>query len=263
LNAAPNLTLPCGEATLKFGTDNERMERTPNGWTVIDEDAGVLVYKYLFRPGSEATTFATRIADGRLLVVSPAHEIPAAAFDDLLRYGEVRAIVAPNGGHHLGIAEWRQRFPDARCFAPPEAATQIGKKNPAAGDLEPIAGLSEMLGGNVHFREVTATRGGETLVWVKLASGYAWFASDMICNWDSFSGNFLIGWLWKLSKSGPGFKLFNLAIMANMKDKKQALSQFLEDVKAHPPTVLVPSHGAVLSHDGLAEETEQLISAAL
>ncbi|MFT7623752.1 MAG: hypothetical protein ACI9WU_002935 [Myxococcota bacterium] len=34
------------------------MEKTANGWDVIDRDPGVLFLEYEFHPGAHATTFA-------------------------------------------------------------------------------------------------------------------------------------------------------------------------------------------------------------
>ena len=39
----------------------------------------------------------------------------------------VEAIVANNGYHHLGIARWRERCTNARCFAAPGAIERIRK----------------------------------------------------------------------------------------------------------------------------------------
>jgi hypothetical protein len=37
----------------------------------------------------------------------------------------------------------------------------------------------------------------------------------------------------------------------------------LEDVRKHPPTVMVPAHGKILNQSSLASETEQMLAAAL
>lgn len=72
--------------------------------------------------------YATRMAlvrlrDGGLWVWSPIALTPAleAAVDAL---GPVREIVSPNKIHHLFLAEWARRWPDARLHAPPGLAAR-------------------------------------------------------------------------------------------------------------------------------------------
>jgi hypothetical protein len=232
------------------------MERTENGWTVIDRTAGVLSYSYAFKAG-RANAFAARIAGGRMLVVSPPCDVADGVFTDLLAFGDVGALVAPNGFHYLGIPEWRERFPNARAFAAPESVARIAKKSPAAGSFEPMGALQSLLGPEVGVREAPATKVGETWAWAKTATGHAWFGSDILINMQKLPPNPLFALAFRLSGSGPGFKLFKLALMLTLKDKKRALGAMLADVRAHPP------HGAVLARDGLADETAALLSAAL
>lgn len=69
-----------------------------------------------------------KLADGALWVWSP-----VALTDELVReieeLGTVRYIVSPNKIHHLFLAEWRDRWPDAGLFAPPGLA----QKKPEIG----------------------------------------------------------------------------------------------------------------------------------
>ncbi|MBP6841702.1 MAG: hypothetical protein KA190_30660, partial [Kofleriaceae bacterium] len=118
------------------------MTTLTSGWTVLDEAAGVLTCSYRFGKGkASSATFVARMGNGQLLVVSPAKGLPEATFTELARFGPVGALVANNGFHHLGQAEWRARFPAARCFAPAAAIARIHKKNPGAGAFEPLAAL--------------------------------------------------------------------------------------------------------------------------
>lgn len=62
-----------------------------------------------------------RLSDGAVWVWSP-----IALTDELARQveaiGLVRHIVSPNKIHHLFLAEWAERWPDARMYAPPGLA---------------------------------------------------------------------------------------------------------------------------------------------
>lgn len=240
------------------------MEQTPHGWTIVDKDAGVLFREYRFNAsGGRSNTFAARMPDRKMLVLSPATRLPEAAYEELLEFGDVGAVVANNGFHHLGVAEWRRRFPQARFYAAPESAARIKKKNPEAGDFEPISALARTLDGDLRVREAPSTKCGETWAWAKANSGNIWFASDVLANIPELPKNFIVKTLFKLTKSGPGYKVFNLSLQFIAKDKKKMLSTMLEDLDAHPPSVIIPAHGAPLSQSGLAAETRQLIRATI
>ena len=238
------------------------MQTTPQGWKIIDGDAGVLSFSYKFAAEGQANCFTARLAEGGLMVISPPRGIDEAAIADLASFGEVQAIVANNGYHDLVVGRWRELFPAARCFAAPGAATRIAKKSKDAGTLEPLAALQPLLGEDVGVIEAPASRCGETWAWAKIAGGYAWFASDVLANME-LPKSFVIGTLFKLSKSAPGYKVFNLATKFILANKKLALGTMLEDVRKHPPRVMVPAHGDLLDRATLAAETEQLLAAAI
>ena len=239
------------------------METTANGWQIIDGDAAVLSFSYSFGPEGRANCFTAKLPGGGLVVISPPSKISTAQIEELAAYGEVQAIVANNGYHHLGIARWREHFPNARCFAAPGAGDRIAKKSRNAGEFEPLSALQALLGDAVAVVEAPASKCGETWAWAKIAGGYAWYASDLLANMERLPSNFLFGMMFKLTKSAPGYKVFNLAVKFIIKDKKLALGKMLEDVREHPPTVMIPAHGTILRGSSLAADTEQLLTAAV
>jgi hypothetical protein len=239
------------------------MQTTQHGWQIIDGDAGVLVFSYKFAGEGQSNCFTAKLPSGGLMVISPPNRWTEAEIGDLAAYGEVEAIVANNGYHHLGIGSWRERFPKARCFAAPGALERIGKKSKDAGELEPLSALQPLLGDRVAVVEAPASKCGETWAWAKIAGGYAWYASDVLANMEKLPSNFIVRALFKWSKSAPGYKVFNLAVKLIFKDKKRGLGQMLDDVRKHPPTVMVPAHGTILVKDTVAADTEQLLAAAI
>lgn len=239
------------------------MQTTEHGWKVLDEKAGVLSFTYTFSGGATANAFTARLASGGLLVLSAPPKVSQAQVDDLAAYGPVEAIVANNGLHHLGIARWRELFPGARCFAAAAAKARIEKKSRDAGELETLDALTPLLGDAVTFVEAPAARHGESWAHVRLEDGYAWYASDLLANLEQLPPSFVVSRLFKWTKSAPGYRPFNLAHKLMLKDRKVALKAMLDDVRAHPPRVMVPGHGAVLASDSLAADTERLLEAAI
>jgi glyoxylase-like metal-dependent hydrolase (beta-lactamase superfamily II) len=89
--------------------------KTEHGWQIIDER--VWIYVYPFAKHATANCCAVRLQNGHVVVLSPAAGLSEAAYADLAQLGEVTALVATNGHHHLGIGAFRQRFPGARVYA--------------------------------------------------------------------------------------------------------------------------------------------------
>lgn len=64
---------------------------------------------------------AIQLDCGDVWIWSPVALTDAIA-EDVCALGPVRYIVSPNKIHHLFLAQWSQRFPDAKLYAPPGLA---------------------------------------------------------------------------------------------------------------------------------------------
>ena len=74
------------------------------GWTAFFDQPQVLTFEYSFGPGV-ATALAVRIGEG-LAVVSPPSRPTEEVFEALAAHGPVKALVAPNAFHTLGLTPW-------------------------------------------------------------------------------------------------------------------------------------------------------------
>lgn len=238
------------------------MERTPHGWSILDRDAGVLSYRYGAGAGS-SNAFVARYDGDKLLVLSPPCGLSEGAFADLEEFGTIESVVANNGFHHMGQAEWKSRYPSASFYASPAAAKRIKKKNPKAGDFAPLSELAEKLGGDVGVIIAPADRCGETWAYAKTAKGYAWYASDTLANMPKLPKALPLKLLLQLTKSAPGYRVFGLALKVMTSDRRGLLRALQEALRARPVAIMVPAHGGILIQDGLAEETQRIISSAL
>ncbi len=239
------------------------METTPNGWTVLDRDAGILSYEYSFAPNATANAFTARLRDGSLLVVSPPSRVDEAVFEDLRAFGEVGAVMANNGFHHLGLPEWRARFPEARFFADPQAKKRIDKKNAKAPELEPLSGLTPLLGDAVGVTVVPDTKCGESWVWARGEGGHYWFTSDVLSNFPQLPANFLVRTFFKMTGTRAGFGVFHTAMKFTVKDKKTTLRRLQDEMRAHAPLVIVPGHGSFVDEGDVAQRAQNVIAKAL
>ena len=239
-----------------------KMENTPHGWTVIDRDAGILSRTYSFGPGT-SNAFVARYDGDQLLVLSPPCGLSEEAFSDIDAFGTVASVVANNGFHHLGQAEWKKRYPNARFYASTAAAKRITKKNPEAGDFEPVSELAARLSGDVGIVDGPADKCGETWAYAKTGNGYAWYASDTLANMPELPKALPFKIMMKLTKSAPGYKIFGLAVKFIASDKRTLLGAFRDALQQRPPSVMVPAHGEILSGADLPNKTKQLIASAL
>lgn len=106
------------------------------------------VLKYGWGPAN-ANALALRLGGAGWMVVSPALDAPANAYDELEREGGVSVLLAPNAYHYLGQAAWQRRFPKARSFAPRGALERLAKKADQAWWLR---GLSRLAGSGPGYR---------------------------------------------------------------------------------------------------------------
>lgn len=239
------------------------MEKTPAGWTVIDREAGVLSYIYHFSKSGSSACFVAPMTDGSLVVVSPPTRPSDALVAELAEFGPIGALVANNGFHHLGQKAWRDLYPDVVSYAPAAAMGRIAKRSEFNIEYQPLTALAERLGDGVGFRDVPKTKSGESWFWARTASGYAWFMSDVLINLPALPPKFPMKQLFKWTGSAPGYRVFGMAMKFMHKDVKGTLRLLLEDLEAHPPSVVIPAHGDWVHGDDTAERTRQAVLARL
>ena len=219
------------------------------GWNVIDRDAAILWREYSFTKGAYATAMVFRGADG-LVVISPPSRLEARAYDAIAELGPVRALIANNTFHHLGQKEWRARFPDAVSYAPPRAVATLGKKVPGV-TFRPLTELA--LPANAHWEDVPGFKSGEAILRVNSARGPVWFSGDLLTNIQR-TPNPPVRWLFSLTDSAPGFRLFKLCVWLFVNDRKRLREWMLAEIDRHPPAVVVPAHGPAIDASDVADQ---------
>jgi hypothetical protein len=85
--------------------------RTSSGWKQLGPDPLIAICDYSFGHGT-AKALAVGV-DGGVIVVSPPCRVADSVLDAVAAFGSVRALVASNAFHHMGLPAWKARFPDA------------------------------------------------------------------------------------------------------------------------------------------------------
>jgi hypothetical protein len=219
------------------------VQTTPHGWRVFDASTPILIYEYSFGPGL-ANALAVGGGDG-LVIVSPPCRVAPGVFDDLARYGAVRALVASNAFHYLGIPEWKARFADAAIFAPAQSIARVEKQSKVRG-IRPLSEAMSIAGQRLELVDMPHYKTGEVLVRITTERGRIWYVTDVIMNMPSLPSNPIAKLVFGLSRSGPGLKFNNVAPLF-MVANKPALRRWLADeFRNAPPDFLIATHGDVV-----------------
>ena len=209
-------------------------------WKVFDAATPILTYDYSFGPGI-ARALVAGCPDG-LVVVSPPCRVDAGVLDDLAQHGKVRALVASNAYHHLGIPEWKARFPDAAVFAPAQAIARVEKHTGLTG-IRPLADAASLTGPRLTLVDMPHYKTGEVLVRADTDRGRVWYATDVIMNLPVLPKHPLVKAMFWASGSGPGLRYNNLAPLFMMKDKAAVRRWLADEFRKAPPQWLILAHG--------------------
>src|SRR5262249_17875810 len=145
--------------------------------------------------------------------------MPDSAFTDLEKLGNVKALVAPNAFHYLGLATWRARYPDVPIFAPAQSIARITSKTKLSG-IRPLPEAKALTTGDVELVDMPHYKTGEVLVKAKKGSHVVWYVTDALMNLPELPPSFIFRTIFSLTKSGPGLRPNAIAATFMMADKR-------------------------------------------
>lgn len=219
------------------------MQTTANGWKVFDTGTPTLIYEYSSGPGV-ANALAVGGKDGLVVVSPPLHAAPGV-FSDLSQYGPVRALVASNAFHYLGLPEWKGRFPDAAIFAPAQSIARVEKRSKLRG-IRPLAEAASIVGTRVELVDMPHYKTGEVLVRISGERGLVWYVTDVILNLPALPSNPVVKLMFWLSGSGPGLRFNNIAPLFMVADKAALRRWLADEFRKAPPSWLIAAHGGIV-----------------
>lgn len=221
-------------------------------WTTLDDAVALASFTYSFGPGlANALTVSLGDGEGLAVVSPPCGANAEAAMADVARLGDVKALVASNGFHHLGLPAWRARFPAARVYAPASAIPRLRGKGHAP--LLPLSELAAQCGAHVQFVDMPHFRIGEVLVKVHAPSGRYWYLTDTMTNMAQLPTHWLMSRIFRVTKSAPGFRFNHFVGMVMMKDRNAVKRYLREQAEAMPPDCLLFAHGAPVREHAQAQ----------
>jgi hypothetical protein len=208
-------------------------------WTVVEPTLPALIHTYSFGRGL-ANALALTVEGGIVLVSAP-RNVTDPLLTDLAARGPLRALVAPNAFHSLGLVPWKERYPDVPVFAPAQSITRLQKTTGLTG-IRPIGEAGGLLGDRVEIVDMPHYKTGEALVRWRVSAGWAWFLTDVVFAVPELPrGPFGLALKW--TKSGPGFRRNAIGGFFMIKDKWSLYRWIEEQAEKTPPSLVVPAHG--------------------
>jgi hypothetical protein len=233
------------------------MKVTANGWQLIDEQVPALAREYSFGPGM-ATTLVIGLGPGRLLAVSPACDMQEAAHGDLKAYGEVVALLAPNGMHHLGVASWLKRWPNASAYAAEPSLERLANKSSAGAVFKPLSALAPLPDG-LLIDNPPGLKNSDLVLRVRTGQGWLWYFNDLVMNLRELPRQPFFRLIFLLSGAKTGLSVPKLPQLMLVRDKRVTGRWLLQEIDARPPAVVVFGHGDLLSGPRLGERLKAVI----
>lgn len=132
--------------------------------------------------GNQRRMTIARLDDGRLIVHN-AVALRPEEMAELERFGEVAAIVVPNGFHRQDAFIWKQRYPRAQVFAPKRALAKVAKLVPVDGDYDAVPRDA-----HVRAAHLDGTNGAEGVLEVDSEDGRSLVFNDVLLNMEPKSG---------------------------------------------------------------------------
>ncbi len=203
---------------------------------------------------------AQRLDDGSVALVSPIAGTVAASASALGALGQPSFVLAPNHFHHLGLAETRLRYPEARVVASPVAARRLTAQ--FDGVVEGLDGLRARLPEGVTLLQPPGVKTGEVWLRVQTSQGVTWVVSDAFFN-VTFPLRGTMGVLLRATGTAPGLRIGSTFLWLGLSDRRAYRGWLEAQLKADAPTTLVPGHGDVLHDDALPERLQELVARRL
>ena len=218
----------------------ERNMSAGKSWMPLSTDPWTAICEYSFGPGSAAALAVS--VNGGVLVASPPCNVEAEVFGALAERGPVRALVATNAFHTLGLAPWKARFPEAAVFAPQQSLQRVAKVSGVAG-IRPLGEAAAITGERVTLVDLPYFRTGEALIKVSTAEGLIWYVTDIILNLPRLPSNPLFAMLFKLTDCAPGLRINRIAPLFMVRNRPALWSWLAAEARRDRPRWLVPAHG--------------------
>jgi hypothetical protein len=211
------------------------------------------------RRGWSTNMFCLPLRDDRLLIYSPTW-LGEDTFDKIEALGRPGVLLAPNYFHHLSLARFRERYPDAIAVAGEAALPRLRARGHRG--LQEIAAAEALLPEGTRFLRCAGIKAGE--VWMSFIDEGR--RTLLVC--DAFfhvrrpvTG--IAGFLLRRLGIVPGLKIGDTFRWFAVADRAVYRAWVAETLRREAPTRLAVSHGDSLEAEDLAEQLLALVDTRL
>jgi hypothetical protein len=185
--------------------------------------------------GTQRRMTVVRLGDGRLLVHN-AIALNADEMAELERFGEVAAILVPNGFHRQDARIWKERYPAAKVYAPKKAVAKVRKLVAVDGDYDAVP--HDDTARAVHL---DGMNGAEGILEVTSNDGRTVVFNDALLNVEPRTG---FGGFFLAPTGRPSVPRFSRWLL--IKDKRAFATQLRKVAEGAPLQRIIVAHGKTI-----------------
>ncbi len=187
-------------------------------------------------PGVRRVMTVARLRDGRLIIHNGV-ALEESAMKEIEAFGTPAAIVVPNSFHRQDAKVYKDRYPNAKVYAPSAAAKKVAQVVPVDGTLEDAPKDD-----TVQLTHIEGCKGREGVLEVKDGEDVTVVFNDMLMNVAPTPGivGFLVGPTGMVAV--PRFAKWFLI------SDKSAFRSHMKRLSDQPLRRIVVSHGDMISN---------------
>ena len=225
-------------------------------WDLVDSELGIWEATYKCAPAISRTV-AVRLKSGGYLVYSAGNDLLESAQEAFLRDATVEIILVPNTFHHLGITTWFKAYPEAMVVA---SEISFGRLKKLGHDnVRSISTITHLLPSEVKLLEPPSTRNGELWLVITTSNGNLWIVCDSFFNYTKKAKGVVGRSSQLIMGTGPGLTVSRIVFWTQVKNYWVHNRWIKKQLKIAPPTMLIPSHGNILTDGNLPLRLKALL----
>jgi hypothetical protein len=195
--------------------------------------------------------FVVPLPGGGTLVHSPTW-LGEGTFEKIEAHGAPRVLFAPNHFHHMHLARFRERYPEAKVVAAEGALPRLGKQG--HGDLVEIGDAASLFGDGIEVLRCEGVKNGEA--WLR--AGDALIVSDAFFHVKRDVRG-MTGFGLRALGIVPGLRIGKTFKWVGIKDRAKYRAWATDSLEKTSATKLLVSHGEAYESAELGRELARLV----
>jgi hypothetical protein len=219
----------------------------------------VVALEKLASSGWGLSMLVVPLPSGGVLVHSPTW-LGDETFARVEAIGEPEILFAPNHFHHMSLARFRARWPNAKPVASDVATPRLRARGHEG--LASLASVASSLPEGAHWLACEGTKAGEAFLSLPGERGATWLVSDAFFNVERPTTG-AMGFTLRALKTTPGLSIGQTYLWLALADRVRYKKWILAELSRERPTKMLFSHGVTIEADDLADRLAALVERRL